>query len=264
MKNITRILLLCAAFLAGSGAASYAQLKTSRAEPAVWTLGVIGGMVDSWQSGSYHWGQTAFENGSGVDGSLALTAEMRLSSGSTPELGIELQAGWKEEMAKGMTTTVDTVLIPNPSMHDSISIPIRYVNDGALWVSSAMIAPSLTMHVGSMFVLGVGAQVLFPIRVRTTRLKTLVDSVVTIPELGEAQLLIAGEDPNSLSFPDRVRDDARVSASAMVHLGATIPLFSHLSLVPRLALTVPLTRLLADDDVKLMTAEALLGMQWSL
>lgn len=260
----SRLVLLALTFVAGTSLAR-AQATVNPIEftydyPRV---GLEIGLTPTWQSGVYRTGCGEFVEGTRVNPLIALAYDHPVVEDLAR---VEVLAGWMLHSVASRYTSRETVVLQTD--RGTARVEVDFENEGELNASYFFLLPSFKLYLFESLYAGAGVSAGFLGGATTQYKKTIVTKSLIIPELGLSEVSYPEEesdDPYTKIFPEEERPDAQGFALDLaVYVGAELKLGERLRAGPRILFAYPVTTVLSDPDLRLLSMQLSLGVRYAL
>ena len=220
------------------------------------------GLSSVWQSGVYTAGCGRFEVGSQVNPIFALAYDHPLSN----KIRVEGLLGYQGRSIASSYNSRENVVLQ--TSNGAVPVDIDFENIGDARFSYIFVLPSVKVYLFGTFFAGAGASANFLMSSSTQYTKNILSKSIMIDDLGLSEVYYPEEessDPYSKVFDEEEPENVNgFGLDAVAYLGGEFSLTSDVLIVPRVLMTIPLTPVIDDPELKLSTLQFLLGARFNI
>lgn len=255
---LASLLLTCASIARGQAAVNPIEFTYDYPR-----IGGEIGLTPTWQSGIYRSGCGEFVEGARINPLLALAYDHPIVDDVAR---FEILAGWMLHSVSSRYTSRETVVLQTD--RGTARVEVDFENEGDLSVSYFFLLPSVKIYLMEALYAGGGLSAGLLSSATTQYRKTILTKSLMIPELGLSEVSYPEEesdDPYTKIFPEEERPDAQGFALDLaLYVGAEFKLSERLHVGPRILFAYPVTTVLSDPDLKLLSMQLTLGVRYAL
>jgi hypothetical protein len=221
------------------------------------------GLIPTWQSGMYMTGCGEFTEGTRINPLIALAYDSPIVD---RELRIEVLAGWLSHGVSSRYNSRETVVLETAG--GTARVEVDFENEGEFNASYFFLLPSIKFYILESLYAGAGLSAGILTNASSQYRKTIVSKSVLIPELGLSEISYPQEesdDPYTKIFPAEERPDAQgFGLDIAAYVGAELKISERLKLGPRVLFAYPVTSVVNDPELKLLSMQITIGARYAL
>lgn len=222
------------------------------------------GLAPAWQSGEYVAGCGTFTEGGSINPIIAIAYDRPLIDRM---LRFEVLGGWFSRGVSSAYNEREAVVVQTTEGPAALDVDFEHSAD--LSASYVFLMPSAKFYILESVYAGAGASANILVGASSQYTKTIVSKSRLVPALGTVAEISYPEDesddPYAKIFPSEDRPDMTgFGLDIVAYVGAEFKLGERMKLGPRLSLALPLTNVIDEPALKLMSMQMTIGLRYAL